>query len=127
MKKIAGYSFGSLLALSPVLVFAQSDFGEVDTFVQSLSGFINSTLIPILLAVAFVVFIWGIVQYFLLAGQDNSDAQSKGKMLMLYGIIGFVLIVSIWGIVQLLTEGLNLQGNEGLDRNQIPAAPTTGS
>lgn len=120
MKKFVGYSSGSLLMLTPFMALAQ--FGDIDKFIGSLATFINNTLIPILLAVAFLMFLYGVVQFFFLAGKDNAEAQGKGRDLMLYGIIGFVLIVSIWGIVALLAGGFNLQKDK---LEVVPEAPTS--
>ncbi len=120
MKKILALSFLPTILLTPLLAAAQ--FGDVDLFVIEIGLFINSTLIPILLAVAFLVFIVGAVRFFLLAGDEYDDNKKKGKSLMLYGIIGFVLIVSIWGIVRLFSDGLGLQ-DDNLDN--VPFAPTS--
>ena len=122
MKKIVTFLPVTLLALVPFAALAaEANFGNLGTFVQEIGGFINSTLVPILLAVAFLVFITGAVRFFLLAGKDNTEAQTKGKALMLYGLLAFVLIVSIWGIVNLIAGGLGFTNKES--EVQIPAAP----
>lgn len=68
-------------------------------------GFINSILVPLLLAVALLVFVWGIVKSFFLEGDKGREA---GRMLILYGIIGFVVILSVWGLVALLANTFGL-------------------
>ena len=121
MKNIFNYIIPTALLL-PVFALAQDQgFNEVDDFVQDAGAFINDTLIPILLAVAFLLFIWGLVQFFLVAGDDNSEAKAKGKSLMLWGIFAFVIIVSIWGIVELIANGLNLGNKESITP---PRGPT---
>ena len=118
MKKIFSYSFLPSLMLLPVVAKAQ--FGGIDTFFTDAAGFINNTLIPILLAIAFLVFIIGAVRFFLLAGDGNEEGKKKGRSLMLAGIIGFVVIVSIWGIVALIANGLGLNDDT---LNNIPNTP----
>ena len=125
MKKILSYIAvpGIMLMLMPFMVSAQDlGDGSLKTFFNEASAFINVTLIPVLLAVAFLVFIIGAVRFFLLAGKDNEDGQKAGKSLMLWGIIAFVLIVSIWGIVALFSQGLGL--NEDVLKNK-PKAPAS--
>lgn len=65
------------------------------------SLFVDS-IVPMLVAAAVVVFIWGMVEF--IGNADNEDKRAKGKQLMLWGIIGFFVIVSIWGLVGLFTN-----------------------
>lgn len=120
MKQLLTLTGATAMLLTPALALAQ--FGDVDLFIIELGIFINTTLIPILLAVAFLVFIVGAVRFFLIAGDEYDDNKKKGKALMFYGIIAFVLIVSVWGIVRLFADGLGFDN----DRiNNIPEAPQT--
>ncbi len=109
MKKYILISSLSLVLLAPSIATAQ--FGDVDNYIKSLGTFINGTLIPLLLAIAFLVFIWGIFKYFFYSGSDE-DSRSKGRQLILWSVIGFVLIASIWGIVNLLAAGIDLQDQQ---------------
>jgi hypothetical protein len=93
-----------LLTLLPAFALAQ-DFGQLETFVGGFSSFINSTLIPLVFGIALLVFLWGVFKYFILGGSDESKRES-GKHLMLYSVIGFVVMVSIWGIVNLASSVL---------------------
>lgn len=58
-------------------------------------------LVPLVFAIAFIVFIWGVYTYFI-AGGANDEQREKGKKFIVYAVIGFFLMVSVWGIVQLL-------------------------
>lgn len=106
MKNILNYIIPSVLLMPAI---AQAQFGGIDTFFAGMTSFIDSILIPILLALSFLLFIYGVVQFFFIAGDDNTDAKKTGKQLMLWGIIAFVVIVSIWGIVNLIAGGLGFQ------------------
>jgi hypothetical protein len=48
-------------------------------------------------AVAFVLFIWGMVR-FLINRNTNPEESSKGKKHLLWGIIALFILVSIWSI-----------------------------
>jgi hypothetical protein len=117
MKKIAASLF--LLSL-PVLAFAQQNFGEINDFANRISSFIQHTLIPLLFAVALLVFLYGVFKYFILGGGDDTKRE-EGKQLMLYAVIGFVVMVSIWGIVNMIANGL---GFSGKPLQNIPDVPT---
>lgn len=108
-----------LFILVPLVAFAQGDFIGLSSLLRNITAFINGTLVPFIFTIAFLVFIWGVVQYFILGSED--DEKRKGaKQLMLWGIIGFVLMVSVWGIVNLLAGGLGLADEE---IESIPSGP----
>ena len=68
---------------------------------------INGVLVPLVFALAFIVFIWGVFQYFIMGGHDE-EAKEKGRSLMLWGLVGFFLMVSVWGLVNILVGTFNL-------------------
>lgn len=118
MKKTIAQAGATLLAFTPVAALAQ--FGEINSFIGSINTFINNVLIPLVFAVALLVFIWGMFNYFIRGGHDP-DKQKEGKDLMLYAVVGFVLMVSIFGIVNLIAGGLGFSGE---NIQNIPSVPT---
>lgn len=120
MKKLSMTLGGSALVLTPALALAQ--FGQINTFISDVSSFINGTLIPLVFAVALLVFIYGVFKYFILGGGD-SEKQDEGRQLMLYAVVGFVVMVSIFGIVNLIANGLGFSSDE--DIQNIPNVPTS--
>ena len=108
------------LMLLPAVALAQ--FGEINSFFNNITSFINNILIPLVFAVALLVFLWGMFKYFILGG-GNDDSRSEGRQLMLYSVVGFVLMVSIFGIVNLVANGLGFSDDEEIQN--IPNAPTT--
>jgi hypothetical protein len=122
MKKIGVSLF---VFLTPLFVLAQEsseDFGEINEFFVKISSFINGTLIPLLFGVALLVFLWGIFKYFILGGGDEGKRE-EGKQLMLYAIIGFVVMVSVFGIVNAIANGLGFSDDETIQN--IPNVPMT--
>jgi hypothetical protein len=101
-------SFGLLLAL-PLMVFAQAaqgftaTGGAFGTLLRNIISFANTVLIPFILGIGFLFFVWGMFLYFIKGGSDE-DAQEKGKSLITYALIGFVLIFIFWGLVELLAN-----------------------
>lgn len=113
-----------LVLIVPMTAFAQTNPGNltpVTTFIRNIIDFINGTLVPFIFAIAFLVFLWGVFKTFILGGSDEGK-QEEGKKLMMYAIAGFVIMVSLWGIVNLLANGL---GFSGADIQKIPDAPKT--
>lgn len=121
MKKSVGSIIASLAVFLPLVAFAQ-EFGEVSSFIGRISAFINSTLIPLVFAIALLMFLWGIFQYFILGGGD-AEKREAGVQLMLYAIGGFVVMVSVFGIVNMIANGLGFGGKENIEN--IPNVPTT--
>ncbi len=118
MKKINMYLVAALAVAVPSVTLAQ--FGEINSFFNDISVFINNTLIPLVFAVALLAFIYGIFQYFILGGADD-DKREAGKKLMIWAIIGFVVMVSVFGIVNLIAGGLGFSDDEEIQN--IPNVP----
>ena len=83
---------------------------NLQTFFAGLLSFINTTVISLLLGIAFLVFIWNAFQYFIIQG-DSEEGQTKAKSLAIWSIAAFVIIVSLWGIVKMLVRDLGLQND----------------
>ncbi len=62
-------------------------------------------LIPLLFGLSLIVFLWGITQAWILGAGDTTKVD-KGKQIALAGIIGLVVMSSVWGIVALLRDSL---------------------
>lgn len=122
MKKFGVSILATLSAMMPVIVLAAEDFGEITQFVTKISGFINNILIPLVFGIALLVFLWGIFKYFILGGGDEGKRE-EGKQLMLYAVIGFVVMVSIFGIVNMIANGLGFSGEDTIQN--IPNVPTS--
>ncbi|MDO8623871.1 MAG: hypothetical protein Q7R54_00770 [bacterium] len=109
MKKALVISASTLFAL-PFVAFAAvnnlTDFGSL------LIDVINRILVPVLFAIAFIVFIWGAFQTFIL-GATSDETKEKGRNLMLWGLIGFFVMVSVWGLVNILTGTIQFGNNAG--------------
>ena len=65
------------------------------------------SVIPFLFSLAVVAFIWGIIQYFL--NPDNEEKRKKGKSYMIWGLIALFVMVSVWGLVGVLSKTFGIQ------------------
>lgn len=115
----------SLFALVPLVASAQldtgSNSGELAIFGEQLVTFIGDTLVPLVFAVTFVLFIYGVYLYFI-AGGGEDDKRKTGRDYMLWAILAVVVMVSVWGITQLIANGLGF-GGDPLDDGIIPNLP----
>jgi hypothetical protein len=99
----------ALLLLSP-LTYTHAQEGSLQGLITGIGGFINDVLIPFILGLAFLIFLINAVRFFVIGG-DNTESQEHARSLALYGVGAFVLILSLWGLVNLLSNGIGL--NEG--------------
>jgi hypothetical protein len=101
----------SLLAVSmPLFARAQfeADGGPLGDTLANLITFSNDYIIPFILGLGFLFFVWGMFLYFIKGG-SNDDDKAKGKSLLVYATAGFVLIFIFWGLVELFAESTGLQ------------------
>ena len=116
IKKTIAKAGMMLLPMTPLVALAQ--FGEINTFIGRITTFINNTLIPLVFGIALLVFVWGMFKFFI---YNTEEEKEKGKDLALYAIVAFVLMVSVWGIVNLIANGLGFSGEQV---QNIPTTPT---
>lgn len=94
---------GSLFCYVPA---GQGVTNQYLTFYKNaIVGTINSILVPILIAIAFIVFLWGVFKYYIYGATDEAK-RKDGHQLIIWGIIGFVVIISVWGIVNIVKNVL---------------------
>ena len=100
MKKILKIS--TVLALiSPLLAMAgANDPLNLEEIIKRVNTNIVNPLIFLLLAVALVVFLWGLVSYF--QNIDNAEERSQGIRHMIWGVIGLVIMISFAGIINII-------------------------
>lgn len=95
--------------LVPLSAFAAGfDLGYVNSVFAEITTLVN-TLVPLLLALALLLFIWGVIQYFIL-GADEEAKRETGRVYMIYALLGLVAIVAVWGLVALALQIFGLEG-----------------
>lgn len=81
--------------LVPTFVYAQGFKGLVNSLVSLITS-----VIPLLVGLAFIVFIWGLIKFLFHTG--DGTAVQEGKNIMIAGIIGIFVIVAVWGLIQII-------------------------
>mgnify|MGYP001571475749 CR=1 FL=1 len=70
---------------------------------------INYVLVPVLFAAAFIVFLYGIAKSYIFSVGDE-EAVKKGHKLILWGIVAFVVMISLCGLVNVVANTFGLYG-----------------
>lgn len=127
---LSGLGFSLLLCLQVNYVSAASNCELKTAKIGDLLGCARDTIIVpsinVILALALLVFFWGLVKY--MYKGDNDAERTKGKNFMAFGIVGLFVMVSVWGLVGLLTGTFfGTSGPAGVNPPvpQLPAGVTT--
>ena len=124
MKKKLIVLSGFVLGLAPVVALAQPVVGNCSSARGTLIGVICEVnkiigvIVPVLIALGVVYFIWGVISYVI-----GTDAETKSSALnkIIYGIIGLVVIVGVWGLVAILRNTFGLTNRQNIE---FPTVPT---
>lgn len=99
------FSIPALLLLAPVVfVHAAQSPTDFKSLLSLFTGIIT-ILISFIFALTFITIAWGVVQAWIMGDATEEDV-AKGKRLVFIGIIALVVMVSVWGIVRLLQQGI---------------------
>jgi hypothetical protein len=120
MKKLIAF----VLASTPVFAFAQV-LTDIDTVAQKATN-IGDLIIKIAISLAVLWIIVSVVKYLILGAEDE-EARKKGGQSILYGVIGLFVILSIWGLVFLLTNSFRFGQNStpnSVNNIKLPRPPS---
>ena len=96
-------------------------FGGGKKSFASVAGYITCTIkysvIPFMFAVALLIFIWGIVKFFIVDA-DEEAKRSQGKQFMIWGLIALTVMISVWGLARIFGSTL------GFNTSIIPQTKT---
>jgi hypothetical protein len=81
--------------------------GLLQTLTQ-IAGLINLAT-PIVVALALLYFFWGLAQYVL--QQSSEEGKKKGREIMIWGILALFIMVSVWGIINVVRQTFTLNSN----------------
>lgn len=95
---------------SQVAGTCSSPIGSLKELISCVIEMVISPLVALLIGLAVLVFLWGIVTY--VRNLDNETKRSEGRMMMVWGIIALFVMVSVWGLVGILTGTFNFGTTE---------------
>src|SRR3989344_6640474 len=83
--------------------------------------FINPAIL-VIFAFGFFLFVWGLIEF--LWNLRGGEVQNDGKQHMIWGIVGMLIMVSVFGIISLIDSTFNLNiSNPDVGRINNVTAP----
>ena len=98
-------------------LYAATDTSQL-TGILTIVRLIFNTLIPIVITLGVVYFIWAVIQYTL---NKTTEERAQARNHMIYGIIGLFVVVSIWGLIGFIGNTTGVQQGGSLS---LPCAGT---
>jgi hypothetical protein len=83
---------------------------------------INNTLVPLIFSLAFLLFLFGVFKYFFGSGDKAAASRKEGQQYILWAVIAFAVMLSVWGLVSIVTNTI-----PGLSNQNRPCIPTFGN
>ncbi len=103
MKKIHfKYIIGISLAIMPAIALAANS-GTLETLITSIIKYLNMGLV-LMMALAVVFFTGYVIKYYVMPNENRTE----GNTYVMYSIIGFFVILSFWGLVNILQNSFGL-------------------
>jgi glucan phosphoethanolaminetransferase (alkaline phosphatase superfamily) len=105
MKKLSMLTFTAIL--NPVLAFAQTGGANLSSLISLIMYYLNLVLY-LIMAIAVVLFVFYVVKYFM---ADSGEKRREGGLYIMYAVIGFFVVLSFWGIVNIVQNTFGLGNN----------------
>ncbi|MFZ3011720.1 MAG: hypothetical protein WA060_01840 [Minisyncoccia bacterium] len=83
---------------------------SLNEFIANVDNMIINPLISFLFALAIAFFLYGVLEFVM--NQENEEAKTKGKSHMIWGVIGITIMMSVWGILGIVLNTLNINESE---------------
>jgi len=140
MKKKLIVLSGFVMGFSPLVALAQAattatggapkkctpgaSVVDLQTFFCKI-GDVLGAILPILIALGVVYFVWGVVTYVI---SSDEEAKQAGRDRIIFGIIGLAVIIGLWGLVGLLRNTFDLTNKTNVTLPTVPVViPGDGS
>ncbi len=132
MKKKLIVLSGFVMGLAPVVALAQvtgqqggnacagltsfNNVSNIQTAICRIGSILNS-IIPVLVALGVVYFVYGVVTYVI---ASDEEAKKTGRNRIIYGIIGLAVIIAVWGLVRILTQTFGVDNTTNIQYPTVP-------
>ncbi|MCX6717606.1 MAG: hypothetical protein NTU76_02950 [Candidatus Taylorbacteria bacterium] len=107
MKKVLA---GVVVGLAPLLALAQT----LEGVIGKVRGILD-LIVPVIIGIAVIYFLWNVAKYVL-----SADGKEEARTGMIWGIIGIVVMVSVWGLVALVQNSFDIRGTSP---QSVPTLP----
>ena len=90
------------------LFFTNVAYASVDSFVSNVNKLIINPLILLLFGLAVVYFLYGVFEF--ISNGDSEEAKTKGKSHMIWGIVGIVIMMGVFTILNMIMNTFGITG-----------------
>lgn len=94
------------------LLFANTAYASVDSFVTNVNKLIINPLIALLFGLAVVFFLYGVFEF--ISNQNSEEKKTTGKNHMIWGIVGIVIMMGVFSIINLIVGTFGITGVDPL-------------
>ncbi len=98
-------------AVLPAVTFAATS-ENLKSLITKIIGYANDILV-LMIGIAVVMFVYYVIKYFIKADSDRKE----GATYVMYSLIGFFVILSFWGLVNILQSSFGLDNESNRPRN----------
>jgi len=95
------------LIFFPFVTHAQSNVNEL---IGKFLAIVNR-LVPLIIAIAVLAFLWGMLRYVV---SDSPEKRKEAIGVIIYGVIAIFVMVSVWGLVNVLVDTFNFGPHNGV-------------
>lgn len=79
------------------------------TIIQNIEAKVINPIVGLMFTVALMYFIYGVFELFI--ANKNGSAVEQGRQHVMYGVLGFAIMVSVWGIIRFICTSVGLVCN----------------
>ncbi len=95
--------YTSLLVLLPSITLAATNM-KLSDLVGKIAQYFNMALY-LMMGLAVVMFVWYVIKYFI---QPEKVNKAEAAQYVLWSVVGFFIILSLWGLVNILINTFDL-------------------
>ena len=79
---------------------------------------VTGVLIPLAFSLCLLYFFWGVAKY-IRTGAGSEKAAEEGRRVMIWGVVGLFIAVSIWGIISFIKNELGVPDIQKIDKLSV--------
>lgn len=116
MKKYVQIATVYSLTLAPLLASAATNQTLKDV-IGTIAGYLDLAL-KLIMGLAVLFFVWNVVKYFII--NSDSAKRAEAAQYVMWSLIGFFVILSLWGLVNILMSTFSLNNNTPGSLTSLP-------
>ena len=89
-----------------MIAYAASHVAAAESLLAKIKSAILYPLMTLMVAVAFLVFLWGAYEF--VRNAESDEARETGRRHMLYGVIGLLIMLLAYSILQIAAQTFGL-------------------